>query len=251
MTRKRASRRRASPPLTHILFFATTASAVSLANFQIITDPRVPLNCIAVYNQQFFGCAVSDFQGRGCTSECREGVASTQASLQRTCGFIEQPANSFLGTALRGGLVPRLCGNVVAPSTAQRQTTITVGRGTPAPSTTARGQLPSTTIGGNRPTTSAQRGITQTIGELPSSTVVEQPIPQPTQQQPDQQPTPAIGDLNQSTTSEQPAAETPSQQQGQGAGSPFDNPIRDAAERGVRWSQGAILGTVVGYLLVW
>ncbi|KAK8058933.1 hypothetical protein PG994_009381 [Apiospora phragmitis] len=112
------------------------ASALSLANFQLIASNAVPSNCMASYNSQIVGCSRRDFRnGRQCSPDCVQGLLQTSSLLDTFCKGVVVDPKTLLGMTMNGQLLPALCPG--APLTA---TTLTV---TVHPTTTPRSPQPS------------------------------------------------------------------------------------------------------------
>ncbi|KAK3934933.1 hypothetical protein QBC46DRAFT_398670 [Diplogelasinospora grovesii] len=93
-----------------VWFTATTASALSLSNFQLITSSSVSISCILAYNTPIPGCSTTDFtQGNTCSSSCLSGLDKIQATLEAVCGSADVSPTSVLGQAISGNLVNLLC----------------------------------------------------------------------------------------------------------------------------------------------
>ena len=105
------------PKLSSFVLMASTASALSLANFQVITNNQVPTPCIATYNGPIAGCQSSDFtNGRQCSATCTRGLQSISIALGAVCGNAQVDSKSLLGIALSGGIVQALCPGFGAPA---------------------------------------------------------------------------------------------------------------------------------------
>lgn len=91
---------------------ASTASAMSLSNFQVITSSSVPFACILAYNQPISGCTSGDFiQGRSCSALCVRDIQRAQSTLASACAGVNAP-DTVLGQAILGNLVNLLCPSV-------------------------------------------------------------------------------------------------------------------------------------------
>ncbi|KAG7290722.1 hypothetical protein NEMBOFW57_000725 [Staphylotrichum longicolle] len=115
-----------------LLVLASTASAFSLSNFQVISSTSVPLGCILAYNSPIPGCSMNDFvKGRVCSAACVRGLTRVQLTLQSACYDVNADAATVLGQVLLGNLVALVC---------PEPTTLTV------PPTTSRPALTLTTL---------------------------------------------------------------------------------------------------------
>ncbi|KAK1826608.1 hypothetical protein QBC39DRAFT_376401 [Podospora conica] len=93
-----------------LLYLATTASALTLSSFQLITSSGTPIACLIVYSSTLAGCSTRDFtSGNACSPACVAGIADVQARVVDVCDGVDASAASVLGQALRGNLVPLLC----------------------------------------------------------------------------------------------------------------------------------------------
>lgn len=117
MARSNTSRRRRSSPiptLGALVLLASQASALSLANFQIITSSSTPLSCLLAYNAQIPACTATDFSAaaRGiCSAACVRGLLQTSGNVGQACAGVRAAPNSVLFQAARGGLIDTLCPN--------------------------------------------------------------------------------------------------------------------------------------------
>ncbi|KAL2181469.1 uncharacterized protein P884DRAFT_189160 [Thermothelomyces heterothallicus CBS 202.75] len=139
---------------------ASTASALSLSQFQPITSATIPLSCILAYDTEIPGCAISDFvEGATCSSSCLRGLRRLEYALQIVCDDADAPKISLLGQALEGNLAAVLCPGrspdatmssssesptLVPPNTTTLTTTLAATQRTQLTFTTV--QPPSTTL---------------------------------------------------------------------------------------------------------
>lgn len=111
--------------LAELLAMASTASAMSLSNFQVITSSSVPLACILAYNNPITGCTANDFtQGQTCSDVCVRNIQRAESTLAAACDGVSAP-DTVLGQAILGNLVNILCpkGNPPASTGAVATTT--------------------------------------------------------------------------------------------------------------------------------
>jgi hypothetical protein len=111
---RRQPRSRGQTRVANLLAMASTASAMSLSNFQLITSSQVPLGCILAYNAPIRGCSnAADFtqgpEGNTCSAGCKGALQNVADALTTVCGDANVPSGSVLGQALSGGLVGLLC----------------------------------------------------------------------------------------------------------------------------------------------
>ncbi|KAH9892925.1 hypothetical protein F4778DRAFT_300619 [Xylariomycetidae sp. FL2044] len=142
---------------------ASSSSALSLANFQVVTSNQVGSSCLRAYQDTIEGCTRSDFtDGNQCTLNCATGLQKTQTRVQRACNEEDVNPKSLLGLTLSGDLVEALCPNFQA-------TTVTV-----QPSMTQ--QVSSTVLLPAPPATSSTIATTEV-----STATTEQPTTNPPQ----------------------------------------------------------------------
>lgn len=110
-----------------LLFIASTASALTLSNFQLITSSGVPIACILVYNTVIPSCTTDDFtQGTTCSASCADGLGRVQDRIREVCDGVNAPPTSVLGQALMGNLVNLLCPAADAPTPSKETTSSTI-----------------------------------------------------------------------------------------------------------------------------
>ncbi|KAL2188514.1 hypothetical protein L209DRAFT_680466 [Thermothelomyces heterothallicus CBS 203.75] len=168
---------------------ASTASALSLSQFQPITSATIPLSCILAYDTEIPGCAISDFvEGATCSSSCLRGLRRLEYALQIVCDDADAPKISLLGQALEGNLAAVLCPGrspdatmssssesptLVPPNTTTLTTTLAATQRTQLTFTTV--QPPSTTL-----TRSTARTETDTETGTGTGTRAESKTEEPT-----------------------------------------------------------------------
>ncbi|OIW33580.1 hypothetical protein CONLIGDRAFT_711462 [Coniochaeta ligniaria NRRL 30616] len=245
---------------------ASTASAMSLSNFQLITSSQVPLGCILAYNTPILGCSNADFtQGNTCSASCARALQRIEDALISVCGDATVPSTSVLGMALSGGLVELLCPSGKTTTTASQpsvsqsstaavvitQTTRQIGTFSPIPTPTT---LQTST------TTSSSSAEEDSETEAQTSTSSSEPEPQPTEtiQATEVAPAPAVtsspaGSPTQTTGAQQTKAppQTTSDR-GSGGGSPFDiaTVASGSQQLTVRWLEVLLLSNAF-MLLLW
>ncbi|KAK0738474.1 hypothetical protein B0T18DRAFT_394757 [Schizothecium vesticola] len=98
------------PRWTALLCMASTASALTLSSFQLITSSGTPIACLIVYSSPLAGCSTRDFtSGTACSPACVAGIADVQSRIVDVCDGVDASSASVLGQAQRGNLVPLLC----------------------------------------------------------------------------------------------------------------------------------------------
>ncbi|TPX09445.1 uncharacterized protein E0L32_009333 [Thyridium curvatum] len=249
------ARRRRSPGLQSslgcLLLLASTASALSLSNFQLIASSSVPLGCILAYNQPLEECSASDFAGGNqCSRSCQRSILKTQRTLQGVCVDVSAPTNTVLGQALKGNLLNVLCGgngDESNPKPGRPSATSTVAA---PPSSTASN-------GGRTRSTSASSSsqadaISSTIDISSSTTTLSQPsqsspAPAQTTSPSPQRPTDTTG----AQQTRRPSPSQPRPNRETSGSSPFEAAAQtDAApELTVHWRQAVFMALSVGILL--
>ncbi|KAK4189538.1 hypothetical protein QBC35DRAFT_513961 [Podospora australis] len=158
---------------------ASTASALSLNNFQVVTSSAIPISCILAYNSQIQGCRHTDFKrGSQCSAACVNGLVKVQSTLQDVCGDIRVDIASVLAQALQGNLVQLLCpASATSPGIITTTTTSRASSRAPATttlSTVSRStatRVPSLTFTTVRPPTSSASTSTEEAGETETESV--------------------------------------------------------------------------------
>ncbi|KAI0603222.1 hypothetical protein F4775DRAFT_587740 [Biscogniauxia sp. FL1348] len=136
MTRRRIPRWRISNPMS-LMALASTASALSLESFQIITSNQIPSSCIRAYSTDIDNCARKDFtNGNQCSSVCVQGLQDAASRVIAACGALNVDSKSLLGLTLSGDLIDTLCPGFEATTvtlTVRPSTTSAQGFTTPTP----------------------------------------------------------------------------------------------------------------------
>ncbi|KAK1751621.1 hypothetical protein QBC47DRAFT_72149 [Echria macrotheca] len=186
---------------------ASTASALTLSNFQVITSSTIPIPCILVYNTVIPSCTTDDFtMGNSCSAACAAGLARVQDKIQDVCDGVSISAATVLGQTLMGNLVSLLCPTADnAPPSKQTTSTITTSSRT---STSTSTSSSSSTAAGT--TSFAQSTLTSVTAPPPAS-----PRPPPPPDSPGAAPTFASSSSVPSDTAQPTDAPL-------GGGSPFD-----------------------------
>ncbi|KAK4217881.1 hypothetical protein QBC37DRAFT_24445 [Rhypophila decipiens] len=225
-----------------LLSLATTASALSLSNFQLITSAQVPLGCILTYNRPIPFCTNADFTrgNNGCSSNCADAIDRLQDMLQNVCGDGDGSSSSILGQAMQGTLVDVLCPNVSggSPTTTSSSSTtsvitkLTLTTVVPPRTTTSSAERSSFTTS----TTSSSTETPPLASDIPEPSAPQQPVP------PQETTTTAVP--SQTT----PPAAPPNSNSGVGGGSPFDEPLLNASPRlDTGWMAMSLTVLAVGY----
>ncbi|KAH6661237.1 hypothetical protein BKA67DRAFT_654362 [Truncatella angustata] len=222
------------PRVLGLLALASTASALSLANFQLITSNAIPSPCILAYNTPIAGCTTTDFMnGNQCSSLCINGLLEEASLVQAICGGLDVNAQSLLGLTLNNKLLDTLC-----PGSTVGTTTVRV---TVQPSTSTR--VASTTLSSRQTltTTSSSAIVVTTATSSSTQTIISSSIissvPSQTTSSTIQTSTASTAAITSGTaqaTSIESTSTAAQPEATQGGGSPFD---------AVRQSRGICLGS--------
>ncbi|KAK4044693.1 hypothetical protein C8A01DRAFT_42597 [Parachaetomium inaequale] len=230
---------------------ASTASALSLSQFQPITAATISLGCILAYNAEIPSCSINDFvAGKMCSAPCIRGLERIESRLEGVCNSADVPEISVLGQALLGNLVELLC-----PGTAPE---------TPIASSSPSSRSPTSTII-TPPRTSSRAPLTFTTVRPPSATETETEEPEvlstPTSSAspttlPDappptfiqSSPPTSISSSSSATTTAPPPADD--RRGSTGGGSPFDIVRSDSTQLTACWTKAVAVGLGVGLLLL-
>ncbi|KAI1078468.1 hypothetical protein F5B20DRAFT_230407 [Whalleya microplaca] len=233
MTLYRCSRRRLSK-FTLLLTIASTSSALSLANFQLIVSNAIPDSCIRAYKSDIDGCKKSDVtNGNQCSSSCVKGMQDEEALVQKYCAGLQVSSGSLLGIALAGNLVDTLCPGsqattvtqTVNPTTTKGFSTIPTSTTTSAEttltsekSTNTRTSDTETAVQPSSTSTSRKTSTSSATRATTDATTIQSTAQSTVSQLPTQSPPPDDPASNDSSSDD-------SQQQAPGSsssGSPFD-----------------------------
>ncbi|KAH8653597.1 hypothetical protein BX600DRAFT_515860 [Xylariales sp. PMI_506] len=231
-SRFRVRSRRRPPRLVQILATATTASALSLANFQVITSNTIPTVCILAYDSQISGCTTDDFtNGNQCSASCVAGLENEADLIMDNCRNVNVNSQSLLGLTINGLLLDALCPGGAATSTSSSTTstsTQTIGHFTTVSfTTTPTSTVHLTTSKTTSSSTSTKATKTTQTTETTETTTATSSTETGTTT------TDATTISQASTTSEVTSsstqAATTSTEDSSGGGSPFDNLVTSAA----------------------
>ncbi|KAK5664335.1 hypothetical protein OQA88_556 [Cercophora sp. LCS_1] len=170
-----------------LLLMASTASALTLSNFQLITSSGTPIACILAYNSVIPGCSLSDFQRDStCSAACAAGLASTQETVRAVCDGVNAPGTTVLAQALAGNLVGLLCPSVGTTTSSKQTSTATQTQTQPTTSSTASRTTTATTLSRSTltsVTSSTASSSSQPPPPRPTVSFVQSqpPVPAPTQ----------------------------------------------------------------------
>ena len=225
-----------------LLVMASTASAFSLSNFQIISSASVPLGCILAYNSPIPGCTMNDFvRGKGCSAACVNGLTKVQNTLESACYDVNADSGTVLGQVLLGNLVALVCPGsspetpVSTPSKSSTAAPTTVTR-----TTSSRPALTFTTVRPSSTTTSASTTQTdEPDTDTESSTSGPSPTDAPGTQLttiPFEQSSPPTSASSSPSSTTRAASPDPTPDNSSGFGSPFDVVASGSTQLAARWA---------------
>ncbi|KAF2451811.1 hypothetical protein P171DRAFT_478835 [Karstenula rhodostoma CBS 690.94] len=157
----------------------TDIEAVSLSKF-VPRIENLPQSCQVAYNTSIQGCTRADFPKErneainNCSNDCVQGLIKIVQLVNQQCSTVRVPADSIIGVALSGNLLPKLCGNITVVTSGQQtstQSTLATSSTYTEASTTQQAQstsaqsTPSSTAAG-----SVASSPSQSIQQPPSST---------------------------------------------------------------------------------
>ncbi|ETS83035.1 hypothetical protein PFICI_04911 [Pestalotiopsis fici W106-1] len=214
---------------TLLLALTSTTSALSLANFQIITSNAIPSPCIVAYNAQIAGCTQTDFtNGNQCSTLCISGLRAEGTIVQAICGGLDVNSKSLLGLVLDGKILETLC-----PGADSDTTTVQV---TVRPTTSSKSTTAATTSVQTLTTTSSAIDTTTTtstsVQSTSSTAIINVPSSDSSTTETIISTTTAASQTTQatSTTSSDTSTSTTSDTKPlKGGGSPFDTVITSRA----------------------
>ncbi|KAI0016957.1 hypothetical protein F4780DRAFT_632815 [Xylariomycetidae sp. FL0641] len=94
----------------HLLGLASSALALSLEDFQIITSNQISSSCIRIYSKDIGSCSEDDFiEGNQCSTRCQLGLFGIQTLVQLACHDEVVNPDSLLGLTLEGQLIGAVC----------------------------------------------------------------------------------------------------------------------------------------------
>ncbi|KAF9739772.1 hypothetical protein PMIN06_007157 [Paraphaeosphaeria minitans] len=103
----------------------TDIEAVSLSKF-VPRIENLPQSCQVAYNTSIQGCTRADFPKErneainNCSNDCVQGLIKIVQLVNQQCSTVRVPADSIIGVALSGDLLPKLCGNIVVVTSGQQ-----------------------------------------------------------------------------------------------------------------------------------
>ncbi|KAK7192569.1 hypothetical protein DPSP01_006509 [Paraphaeosphaeria sporulosa] len=146
----------------------TDIEAVSLSKF-VPRIENLPQSCQVAYNTSIQGCTRADFPKErneainNCSNDCVQGLIQIVQLVNQQCSTVRVPADSIIGVALSGDLLPKLCGNIVVVTSGQQ----TYAQSTLATSTTSSTSTAASTI---QQAQSSSTQATDSAQSTPSST---------------------------------------------------------------------------------
>ena len=221
---------------------ASTASTLSLSNFQIITSASVPLGCILAYNSPIPGCTMNDFvKNKGCSAVCVSGLTKVQNTVESACYGVNADSESVLGQVLLGNLVALVCSSGSSPETPVS----TPSKSSTAPTTTTRttSSRPALTFTTVRPSSTTTSASTTQTDEPDTDTESSTSAPSPTDAPAtrltsitfEQSSPPTSASSSPSSTTRAPSPD-PTPDNSSGFGSPFDVVVNGSPQLAARWT---------------
>lgn len=107
----------------------TDIESVSLSKF-VPRIENLPQSCQVAYNTSIQGCTRADFPRdrdesiNNCSNDCVQGLIQIVQLVNQQCSTVRVPADSIIGVALSGNLLPKLCGNIVVVTSGQQTMTM-------------------------------------------------------------------------------------------------------------------------------
>ncbi|KAL2682715.1 hypothetical protein Neosp_007168 [[Neocosmospora] mangrovei] len=115
---------------------SAAAKALSLSDFESISSPNAPVNCVQAYDTPLTQCAPGDFTGgKACSAACKDSVKQTEVVIQQACSSATSDEESLLYRGQRGELVAVLCRDMDEPQ-AENPEPVSTPAPAPAPPTT-------------------------------------------------------------------------------------------------------------------
>ncbi|RMJ14548.1 hypothetical protein CDV36_005794 [Fusarium kuroshium] len=97
---------------------SAAANSLTLSDFESISSPNAPVNCVQAYDTPLAQCTPGDFTGgKACSAACKDSVRQTEAVIQQTCSGVSSDEESLLYRGQRGELVAVLCRDMDEPQT--------------------------------------------------------------------------------------------------------------------------------------
>ncbi|KAM0431011.1 hypothetical protein ACHAPT_005648 [Fusarium lateritium] len=97
---------------------SAAANSLTLSDFESISSPNAPANCVQAYDTPLAQCTPGDFTGgKACSAACKDSVKQTEAVIQQVCGGVTSDEESLLYRGQRGELVAVLCRDIDEPQT--------------------------------------------------------------------------------------------------------------------------------------
>lgn len=228
----------------------TNTESVSLSKF-VPRIENLPEACQAAYNASIDGCSRTDFpQERNpdvnnCSADCVNGLIKIVQLVNQQCSTVRVPADSIIGVALLGNLLPNLCGKIVVVTEQPSSTQASLpSSSTSAPASTTQQQVqpssaqqqppssqstapPPSAANPAAPSQSTLNAATSTSQGLMLDTGTPPPVPSQT----------AIGQKSNPDS---------------GGGSPFDVALSGPSSSSSRvWNKGIPLAAVCGFVTLY
>lgn len=95
---------------------SAAAKSLTLSDFESISSPNAPVNCVQAYDTPLAQCTPGDFTGgKACSAACKDSVKQTEVVIQQTCSGVTSDEESLLYRGQRGELVAVLCRDMDEP----------------------------------------------------------------------------------------------------------------------------------------
>ncbi|KAJ4321351.1 hypothetical protein N0V84_005381 [Fusarium piperis] len=126
---------------------SAAAKSLTLSDFESISSPNAPANCVQAYDTPLAQCTPGDFTGgKACSAACKDSVRQTEVVIQQLCGGVTSDEESLLYRGQRGELVAVLCRDMDEPQAENPEPVSTPEPApAPAPPTTASTSTSTTT----------------------------------------------------------------------------------------------------------
>lgn len=125
---------------------SAAAKALTLSDFESISSPNAPVNCVQAYDTPLAQCTPGDFTGgKACSAACKDSVKQTEVVIQQGCDGVTSNEESLLYRGQRGELVAVLCRDTDEPQAESPEPVSTPAPApAPAPPTTTSTSVAST-----------------------------------------------------------------------------------------------------------
>lgn len=156
-----------------LIFTAGSAAAKSLilSDFESISSPNAPVNCLQAYDTPLVQCTPGDFTGgKACSAACKDSVRQTEVVIRQACGGVTPDEESLLYRGQRGELVAVLCRDTDEPQAENPE---------PAPPAPAPPATTSTSVASTLATRSKENILIETHASTADETKKEERLTGP------------------------------------------------------------------------